>query len=280
MAAANHETGTVRSGDVSIFYRRFGTRGGTPILIAHGANYYDSYDWIEVAAELAQGREVVAYDTRGFGQSGWSASKNYSHDANLADIKALVDHFEWKKTVFMGHSRGGGIMLLAGARLTDRAAALILVDYCPGGGPAPARPGGGARATVYPTIEAGIAAMSRDKAATTRARLDMIFTPAEGGFLFRTRDPDFGSQVPTTPGWTPTVVVGDMWRELGSVRVPTLIVRALHGTNYTQEIIERVRRDYPEIKVIDVESGHDVAGGAPQALIAGIKRFVGDHVER
>jgi pimeloyl-ACP methyl ester carboxylesterase len=281
MAGTDHETGTVRSGDVTIFYRRFGARGGTPILIAHGANYYDSYDWIEVAASLATGREVVAYDTRGFGQSSWSAAKNYSHDANLADIKALIAHFDWRKTVFMGHSRGGGIMLLAASRLKERAAGLVLVDYCPSGGPAPARAGHGpARATVFPSLAAAQAAMSRDKDATTQARLDMILAPAEGGFVFRSRDPDFGSQAAATPGWTPEIVVGDMWRELAGVTAPTLIVRALRGTNYTHEIVERVRREFPHIKVIDVESGHDVAGGAPQALIVGLERFLADHIDR
>ena len=38
---ANHKTGTVRSGDVDIFYRRFGRPGLAPVLIFHGAQYFD-----------------------------------------------------------------------------------------------------------------------------------------------------------------------------------------------------------------------------------------------
>jgi hypothetical protein len=30
--------GRVNSGDVSIFYRAFGTRGAAPVLLMHGAN--------------------------------------------------------------------------------------------------------------------------------------------------------------------------------------------------------------------------------------------------
>ena len=57
--------GRVQSGDVSIFYRRFGKPGGTtPILIMHGVNYFDSFDWIEVGSRLATDREVVAFDHR------------------------------------------------------------------------------------------------------------------------------------------------------------------------------------------------------------------------
>src|SRR5262249_34870153 len=57
-APAMQRNGRVNSGDVSIFYRAFGARGRTPILLMHGANYFDSYDWIGVAEALASDREV------------------------------------------------------------------------------------------------------------------------------------------------------------------------------------------------------------------------------
>jgi len=60
--------GRVNSGDVSIFYRAFGARGRTPILLMHGANYFDSYDWVGVAEALAGDREVASFDKRGFGK--------------------------------------------------------------------------------------------------------------------------------------------------------------------------------------------------------------------
>jgi pimeloyl-ACP methyl ester carboxylesterase len=279
MATETDRTGSVHSGDVTLFYRRFGTPGGVPILIAHGANYYDSHDWIEVATALAAGREVVAYDTRGFGESSWSASKDYSPDANLADVGALIDHFGWPRTVFMGHSRGGGIALLAASRFPERAVALILVDYSPaGGGHAPPPPG--AKAAVFPSTESAVAAMSRDPAATTPARLDAILKRVEGGFAFRSRDPDFGNSVPLTPGWTAKIAAPDMWAELAHVGAPTLIMRALRGTNYTHEILARIRSDFPSVAVVEVESGHDVAGSAPRALVASVRHFLADRVER
>ena len=58
-----HADGRVNSGDVSIFYRQFGRPGKTPMVMMHGANYFDSFDWINVATQLAADREVVA--TRG-----------------------------------------------------------------------------------------------------------------------------------------------------------------------------------------------------------------------
>ena len=57
----NHATGSVKNGDVDLFYRRFGSPGATPILIVHGLSFF-SYDWIEVASRIATDREVVAID--------------------------------------------------------------------------------------------------------------------------------------------------------------------------------------------------------------------------
>jgi pimeloyl-ACP methyl ester carboxylesterase len=65
--AVEQKTGRFNSGDVSLFYRAFGSPGATPIVLLHGSNYYDSYDWIGVASALATDRMVVTPDRRGLG---------------------------------------------------------------------------------------------------------------------------------------------------------------------------------------------------------------------
>ncbi len=177
------QTGHVASGDVVLFYRRFGTPGATPILIFHGAGYYDSADWIDVGSELARNREVVAFDTRGYGESTWSPSKNYSVDASIGDVIALIDHLGWKQTVFMGHSRGGAFALLMASRFPERAAGLIMISRPLHLNPLAAVPAGSApsvghKAKIYPTREAALADMSRDtrvsEGSPARAQLDRI----------------------------------------------------------------------------------------------------------
>jgi pimeloyl-ACP methyl ester carboxylesterase len=84
--AVEQRIGRINSGDVSLFYRAYGAGGRTPIIILHGSNYYDSYDWIGVASVLAGDREVVTPDRRGWGESQWSPSKDYSRDALLDDM--------------------------------------------------------------------------------------------------------------------------------------------------------------------------------------------------
>src|SRR5258705_13149254 len=106
MALSNvpRQTGRVNSGDVSIFYRSFGSRGRTPIMVMHGANYFDSYDWIGVAGALATDREVIAFDRRGWGESSWSPSKDYSVDAHVDDALAVASPMRRDKGGGMGHS--------------------------------------------------------------------------------------------------------------------------------------------------------------------------------
>ena len=184
----NGSTGYVVSGDVNLFYRKFGVPGRAPILIFHGAQYYDSADWIEVGSLLARDREVVAFDARGYGQSSWSLSKNYSIDASVDDVVNLLDHLGWRRAIFMGHSRGGAFALLMGSRFPERTDGVILIDrpmHSPIGHPSHGGPAVGKRPHLYPTVEAAIEDMSRDArvpiGSAERARLDYILKPVEGG---------------------------------------------------------------------------------------------------
>src|SRR5438045_8566207 len=104
--AIAHGTGRVRSGDVEIFFRRLGSRGRTPLLIVHGLSYF-SWDWLEVAQALGAEREVIAMDMRGFGDSDWSAKKDYSVPTMAQDIVNVLDHAGRSRAALVGHSMGG-----------------------------------------------------------------------------------------------------------------------------------------------------------------------------
>ncbi len=142
-AMPEHRTGTCASDDVTLHYRHFrgpmpvttsftGTfgAGGTPMLIVHGLSYF-SYDWIGIAAELCDDREVVAMDMRGFGDSTWSPTGRYGLDDFAGDMRNLLDHLKWEKAVVMGHSMGGRNSTYFAAGHPDRVEKLVLVDYSP-----------------------------------------------------------------------------------------------------------------------------------------------------
>ena len=118
-----HQTGRVRSGDVSIHFRKLGKPGRTPILIVHGLQYF-SWDWLEVAQALSADREVLCIDMRGFGDSDWSGQKDYSVPTMAQDIVNVLDHAGWQRSVLIGHSMGGRSTTYAVAKQPARVAGL------------------------------------------------------------------------------------------------------------------------------------------------------------
>ncbi|MGE0746914.1 MAG: alpha/beta fold hydrolase [Rhodospirillales bacterium] len=286
MTTPAHQTGRVKSGDVNVFYRKFGKPGGTPVIIFHGANYYDSHDWIEVADALAKDREVLAWDTRGFGETGNSPSKDYSHDALMGDVVALLDHFGWNKVVAMGHSMGGGNSIVFSARFPKRVQALIIVDHCPVAGPATPKPPVQSinnRVPVFATVEAAQKEMSRDSdtppGSPKRARLEMLLKKVDGGYTFP-RDPDYANRIAVgRDASSLKILPGDMWAELAKVQVPIILVRGTRSDRYDDAKLNRMRTEFPHVEIVDVDSGHDVANGAPQALIAAASSFLARKVD-
>ena len=236
-----------------------------------------------MAAALATDREVIAFDARGYGKSTWSPNKDYSVDASVRDALSLIDRFGWEKTVFMGHSRGGAFALLMAARFPERTAGLVIVDrplHSPIGHTSlDGKPSVGHKPKVYPTFEAAIADMSRDTrvppGSLARARLDQILKPADGGFVIAPRDPDYNNTTPIgDEGYSPKFAVGGLWDELAKVKAPTLIVRGSKSDRYPPESLRRLEKVFPQVPVVVVDSGHDVAAGAPNELIAHVRQFL------
>jgi len=286
MALANvpHQTGRVNSGDVSIFYRRFGNAGRTPILVMHGANYFDSYDWIGVAGTLAVDREVIAFDRRGWGESSWSPSKDYSVDAHADDALAVASAMRWDKVVVMGHSASGRVVVSLAANFPDKIAGLIVVDplmqleAAPGGGGQ--RPTTGNPPLVFPSIDAAMASFGKlnnpPRIAHDRERALHALVTIDGSFMLK-RDPDNGNATPIGEGAAmPRRPRTDVWQDLAKVTTPTMVVRGLRSDRWDNPaVLARLTKDYSKIAIVTVDAQHDVADQAPDALIAHVRKFTG-----
>jgi esterase len=274
--------------DVRIFVRRFGVPGATtPLLLLHGANYYDSRDWVQIAAELAVDREVVTYDARGYGLSSWSPSQDYSLDAQLADITAVLDHLGWDKAILVGHSRGGSFALHYANTSPERVAGLVLVDFSPGHTPgrSSVEPQHvGANGAVYATLKQAHSATSRNPRELEndegRARFESIFGQRDGGWVNIRRDPAFQNDRPSDrPDWRTALKPVNLWEALAAALVgrsaPVLVVRGLRSPVYDEAALSRLRIDYPAVQLVEVDCGHDVPGESPGELVAAVKAFVG-----
>jgi pimeloyl-ACP methyl ester carboxylesterase len=279
MNESAHRTGTIASGDVELFYRLFGTPGATPLLILHGTNYFDSYDWIGVAHAIASDREVVAFDHRGFGNSSRSPSKDYSLDAMLGDIINVSAHFGWERPVVMGHSMSGRLSIFFAANFPDHLSRLIVVDSALGNG----NPGGyhvsiDNELVVFESVEAAMASLvdrpSPPRFALDRDRAELALDKVASGYSLK-RDPDYRNTQSQAEGAPlPRLRDLDIWEELRKIRCPVTIVRGLKSDRYNPEHFAWIAENCPDFVVETVDARHDVAYEVPDELVAVVRRHL------
>ena len=277
---AQHQTGTARSGDVEIFYRKLGKPGKTPVVVVHGASYF-SYDWVDVAAALATDREIVAMDMRGFGDSSWSPSKDYSVPTMAGDIAALIAHLGWTQAILVGHSMGGRSVAWCTANNPALVPAAILVDYSPENAPAGSkrtteRVGG--QPDLFESIDAAMRYHGIDPDSETgkgrRARFAAFLRAANGGFQLK-RDLYFRDQFKRVLETGEKTKLGvDMWQVLSELACPTLVIRGAQSDMFAPETMPKVKAANPNINLIEITGGHDVAGDNPVGFVAAMRAFL------
>ncbi len=98
----------------------------TLVLIHGGPGSYDHSYFKPDFARLAQHAQVVYLDLRGHGLSDWGRPEDWSYELCADDIRAFCDALGIVRPVVLGHSMGGWIVLLYGARHPGHAGALVL----------------------------------------------------------------------------------------------------------------------------------------------------------
>jgi pimeloyl-ACP methyl ester carboxylesterase len=275
-----HETGACASGDVTLHYRRFGEPGKTPLVMLHGVSFF-SYDWIDIASALATDREVIAMDLRGFGDSGWSAAKDYSIPANAKDILALADHRGWKKFFLFGHSMSGRHSTWCAAENPARIAGLVLGDFSPENAPAGSQRVARTVANtpdVFPSVDEAMRYFKVDPASPAgrrqHARYAAYLKPVAGGFAVK-RDPFFRDQFRTTleTGVRPGLGV-DLWDALKRLQVPAKVIRGARSDLFAAETVAKVVAANPRIELVEIDAGHNIALDNPDAVIRETRAFL------
>ena len=114
-------------GGLRIFYHRAGR--GKPLVLLHGFGL-SHWSWRAVVPGLAAEHDVVAIDLPGFGESDRPRGVDFGYDAAayLETVIGVLDELGLERASFMGHSMGGAIALVAGARRPERVERLVLVD--------------------------------------------------------------------------------------------------------------------------------------------------------
>ena len=101
-------------------------QGAPPIFFVHGFACSHE-DWRFQLEHFSKSHEVIACDLRGHGQTP-GRPQECSIEHYGGDVAALVNNFELRNVVLVGHSMGCRVVLEAARLVPKRVSALVLVD--------------------------------------------------------------------------------------------------------------------------------------------------------
>ena len=115
---------SVTADGVTLYVDDGGTRLGTPIVIALAAGTRVE-QLVPVLEQLRQQRRVITYDLRGHGRS--SAARDYSLEAHVRDLAAVLDRLHLERVVLAGAGVGGVAALEVARRQPERVSGVALL---------------------------------------------------------------------------------------------------------------------------------------------------------
>lgn len=124
---ADTPTGFAPSGGAQLHYQTAG-EGGDTVFFIH-AGVADSRMWEHQFTSLASTYHLVAYDTRGFGQSGFFDEPFSDH----SDALAVMNHLGIEKAVVVACSMGCQTAINLALTAPERVRALVLIGGWPPG---------------------------------------------------------------------------------------------------------------------------------------------------
>jgi pimeloyl-ACP methyl ester carboxylesterase len=101
---------------------------GPVIVLVHGLPGC-AYDWTPLPERLAAlGRRVVVYDRVGYGHSSPRGSESdYTYEQNATELLELLEILDVSDATLVGWSYGGGVVIRAGLRGSERIGRLVLL---------------------------------------------------------------------------------------------------------------------------------------------------------
>ena len=91
----------------------------------------NAWNWYTVAAGIRDRRRVLALDFRGYGESQWSPTHDYTTADHVADLAALIESLGEDQVDLMGSSWGALVAIQYAAENPDRVGQLVVVDVEP-----------------------------------------------------------------------------------------------------------------------------------------------------
>jgi len=120
----------VQADNALLFCRVMGR--GDPLIVVHGGPGLSMDYLLPSLEELASDHLVIFYDQRGNGKStGEINDENINLDKFIDDLRAIQNHFKFKKIGLVGHSWGAYLAMSYATEYTDQVNKLIILNSIP-----------------------------------------------------------------------------------------------------------------------------------------------------
>ncbi|WP_231964380.1 alpha/beta fold hydrolase [Mycobacterium sp. E2699] len=248
---------------------------GPPVILVHG---YTArvVEWNLVWDELqARGFRVIAFDQRGHGRS-TLGSDGIGSEPMAADIAAVLEHFDVREGVLVGHSMGGFVSIrsmLDHAHVQGRLRGLVLFATWAGR----ILDGAPQNRLQIPLLQLGIlqrlmrnptvAALFGAAQCGKRPSPVMISVFMEA---FNQHLDEHGPLLPIVRAFSRE----DRYPRLGEIGVPTVVMVGTADRTTPQSHSRRLAAGVPGARLVSVpDAGHLLNWEAPDALIEVVESF-------
>jgi non-heme chloroperoxidase len=123
------KVGQENSGSIELYYEDHGS--GQPVVLIHGYPLSGRAWDKQLSVLLEDGRRVITYDRRGFGNSSQPVT-GYDYDTFAEDLNALMEALDLRDATLVGHSMGTGeVTRYLGRYGSSRVAKGVLISPIP-----------------------------------------------------------------------------------------------------------------------------------------------------
>ncbi len=126
IAEPKHAAQDIPSADGTLIHAESWNPGQPAVVLVHGWSCDASY-WQEQVADLAADHHVITIDLAGHGQSA-SGRRAYTMEAFGQDVATVLNEWDLKDVILVGHSMGGAVITEAALAAPDRVRGLIGID--------------------------------------------------------------------------------------------------------------------------------------------------------
>lgn len=227
------------------------------LIFVHGGGQ-SRRSWRRALRNMAiSGFSVVSFDLRGHGESAWSTDGDYTLEAHVRDLTAIVRAMPSRPSL-IGASLGGRVALETAARLgPELVKGLVLVDLTP-----KLHPAGMQRVQNFLKISMNGFDTIEDAAAV----LEKYAERQIGHNYFRLRNSirtDLDGRIYWR--WDPQAAtekslarpdIEDLLTDAASrLQIPTLLVRGTESDLVTDDCVAHFRQTLPSAEVVDIAGG-------------------------